>query len=31
MLKNAGFSNAVHVGGGILSWIKNVDPSLPEY
>ncbi|MDI9580422.1 MAG: adenylyltransferase/sulfurtransferase MoeZ [Thermobispora sp.] len=31
VLKNAGFSNAVHVGGGILSWIKNVDPSLPEY
>ncbi|GGM83984.1 adenylyltransferase/sulfurtransferase MoeZ [Thermopolyspora flexuosa] len=31
VVKNAGFSDAVHVGGGILSWIKNVDPSLPEY
>ena len=31
VVKNAGFSDAVHVGGGMLSWIKNVDPSLPEY
>jgi len=31
VVKNAGFSDAVHVGGGILGWIKNVDPSLPEY
>jgi sulfur-carrier protein adenylyltransferase/sulfurtransferase len=30
-LKNAGFSDAVHVGGGILSWIKTVDPALPVY
>jgi molybdopterin/thiamine biosynthesis adenylyltransferase/rhodanese-related sulfurtransferase len=30
-LKNAGFSDAVHVGGGILSWINTVDPSLPTY
>nr|WP_218903030.1 adenylyltransferase/sulfurtransferase MoeZ [Streptomonospora nanhaiensis] len=30
-LKGAGFSDAVHVGGGVLSWIKQVDPSLPEY
>ncbi len=30
-LKNAGFSDAVHVGGGILSWINTVDPSLPAY
>ncbi|WP_055480707.1 adenylyltransferase/sulfurtransferase MoeZ [Sphaerimonospora mesophila] len=31
VLKNAGFSDAVHVGGGVLSWIKTVDPSLPTY
>ena len=31
VVKNAGFADAVHVGGGVLSWIKNVDPSLPEY
>ena len=30
-IKNAGFSDAVHVGGGILSWINTVDPSLPTY
>jgi sulfur-carrier protein adenylyltransferase/sulfurtransferase len=31
IVKNAGFSDAVHVGGGILSWINTVDPSLPTY
>ncbi|WP_424536164.1 adenylyltransferase/sulfurtransferase MoeZ [Sphaerisporangium viridialbum] len=31
VLKNAGFSDAVHVGGGVLSWVKTVDPSLPTY
>ncbi|GAA3822803.1 adenylyltransferase/sulfurtransferase MoeZ [Sphaerisporangium flaviroseum] len=31
VLKSAGFSDAVHVGGGVLSWIKTVDPSLPTY
>ncbi|ASW53498.1 adenylyltransferase/sulfurtransferase MoeZ [Plantactinospora sp. KBS50] len=30
-LKAAGFGNAVHVQGGVLSWIKQIDPSLPEY
>jgi sulfur-carrier protein adenylyltransferase/sulfurtransferase len=29
--KNAGFSDAVHVGGGVLAWINQVDPSLPAY
>ncbi|WP_184545061.1 adenylyltransferase/sulfurtransferase MoeZ [Streptosporangium becharense] len=31
IVKNAGFSDAVHVGGGVLSWVKTVDPSLPTY
>ncbi|WP_345147524.1 rhodanese-like domain-containing protein, partial [Nonomuraea rubra] len=31
VVKNAGFSDAVHVGGGVLSWVKTVDPSLPSY
>ncbi|MFC6081436.1 adenylyltransferase/sulfurtransferase MoeZ [Sphaerisporangium aureirubrum] len=31
VLKSAGFSDAVHVGGGVLSWIRTVDPSLPTY
>jgi adenylyltransferase/sulfurtransferase len=30
-LKAAGFSGAVHVQGGVLSWINTVDPSLPSY
>src|SRR5450432_2298320 len=30
-VKNAGFTDAVHVGGGVLAWISQVDPSLPEY
>jgi adenylyltransferase/sulfurtransferase len=31
VVKNAGFSDAVHLGGGVLSWISTVDPSLPVY
>jgi sulfur-carrier protein adenylyltransferase/sulfurtransferase len=31
VVQDAGFSDAVHVGGGVLAWIKQVDPSLPEY
>ncbi|MFD0773856.1 adenylyltransferase/sulfurtransferase MoeZ [Streptomonospora algeriensis] len=30
-LKGAGFDNAVHVGGGVLAWVNQVDPSLPAY
>ncbi|HEY8474048.1 MAG TPA: adenylyltransferase/sulfurtransferase MoeZ [Natronosporangium sp.] len=30
-LKAAGFKDAVHLQGGILAWIKQVDPSLPSY
>ena len=30
-LHNAGFSDAVHVGGGVLAWVNQVDPSLPSY
>ena len=30
-LKDAGFRDAVHVQGGVLAWIKQVDPSLPPY
>ncbi|THV43168.1 adenylyltransferase/sulfurtransferase MoeZ [Glycomyces buryatensis] len=29
--KAAGLSNAVHVQGGVLGWINQVDPSLPTY
>jgi adenylyltransferase/sulfurtransferase len=30
-LKAAGFKDAVHVQGGVLAWVKTVDPSLPSY
>lgn len=30
-LKSAGFSDAVHLQGGVLAWITQVDPSLPSY
>ncbi|MGH8794423.1 MAG: adenylyltransferase/sulfurtransferase MoeZ [Stackebrandtia sp.] len=29
--KAAGLNNAVHVQGGVLAWINQVDPSLPTY
>jgi len=31
VLHKAGFRDAVHVGGGVLSWVKLVDPSQPTY
>ena len=31
IVKNAGFSDAVHVGGGVLAWVNQVDPSLASY
>jgi len=30
-LKAAGFRDAVHVQGGVLAWVNQVDPSLPTY
>ncbi|MGH3864204.1 adenylyltransferase/sulfurtransferase MoeZ [Actinokineospora sp.] len=30
-LHQAGFRDAVHVGGGVLGWARDVDPSLPTY
>jgi adenylyltransferase/sulfurtransferase len=31
VVHKAGFSDAVHVGGGVLAWISQIDPSLPAY
>jgi sulfur-carrier protein adenylyltransferase/sulfurtransferase len=31
VVKDAGFSDAVHVAGGVIAWINQVDPSLPAY
>jgi molybdopterin/thiamine biosynthesis adenylyltransferase/rhodanese-related sulfurtransferase len=30
-VKAAGFKDAVHVQGGVVAWVKQVDPSLPIY
>jgi molybdopterin/thiamine biosynthesis adenylyltransferase/rhodanese-related sulfurtransferase len=31
ILKGAGFADAVHVGGGVVGWVHQVDPSQPSY
>lgn len=31
VLKGAGFGNAVHVGGGVVAWVNQIDPSQPAY
>lgn len=31
VVKNAGFADAVHVGGGVLAWVNQIDPSQPTY
>jgi adenylyltransferase/sulfurtransferase len=30
-VKRAGFSDAVHMQGGIAAWVRQIDPSLPSY
>ena len=31
VLKGAGFSDSVHVGGGVVAWVDQIDPSQPSY
>ena len=31
VVKGAGFADAVHVGGGVVSWVANVEPDRPSY
>jgi sulfur-carrier protein adenylyltransferase/sulfurtransferase len=31
VLKGAGFADSVHVGGGIVAWVNQIDPSQPAY
>ncbi|MGI5167598.1 adenylyltransferase/sulfurtransferase MoeZ [Spirillospora sp. CA-253888] len=31
VVKQAGFADAVHVGGGVLAWVNQIDPSQPSY
>ncbi len=30
-LKGAGYGDAVHVGGGVVAWVNQIDPSQPSY
>ncbi len=31
VLKGAGFGDSVHVGGGVVAWVNQIDPSQPSY
>jgi adenylyltransferase/sulfurtransferase len=31
IVKGAGWSDAVHVGGGVVAWVNQIDPSQPAY
>jgi adenylyltransferase/sulfurtransferase len=31
VLKGAGFADSVHVGGGVVAWVNQIDPSQPSY
>jgi sulfur-carrier protein adenylyltransferase/sulfurtransferase len=31
IVKGAGYSDAVHVGGGVVAWVDQIDPSQPTY
>jgi len=31
IVKGAGLADAVHVGGGVVGWVNQVDPTLPSY
>ncbi|QLQ10023.1 MAG: adenylyltransferase/sulfurtransferase MoeZ [Nocardioidaceae bacterium] len=31
IVKGAGFADAVHVGGGVVAWVNQIDPSQPSY
>ncbi|WP_282692730.1 rhodanese-like domain-containing protein [Streptomyces sp. CC208A] len=30
-VRQAGFADAVHLEGGVIAWVRQIDPSLPEY
>jgi rhodanese-related sulfurtransferase len=31
IVKGAGYADAVHVGGGVVAWVNQIDPSQPTY
>ncbi len=30
-VKGAGFKDAIHVGGGVLAWVNQIEPGKPTY
>jgi adenylyltransferase/sulfurtransferase len=30
-VKAAGFSDAIHVGGGVVAWVSQIEPHKPNY
>ena len=31
IVKGAGYSDALHVGGGVVAWVNQIDPGQPSY
>jgi adenylyltransferase/sulfurtransferase len=31
VVKGAGYADAVHVGGGVLAWVSQIEPDKPSY
>jgi adenylyltransferase/sulfurtransferase len=31
VVKGAGFTDATHVGGGVLAWVNQIEPDKPTY
>ena len=31
VVQGAGYTDAVHVGGGVVAWVSQIDPSQPSY
>lgn len=31
LAKSAGFADSIHVGGGVVAWVNQIDPSQPDY
>ena len=31
VVKGAGFADAVHVGGGVVAWVSQIEPDKPSY
>ncbi|MCX6404912.1 MAG: rhodanese-like domain-containing protein, partial [Actinobacteria bacterium] len=31
VVKGAGFADAIHVGGGVIAWVNQIEPEKPTY